>query len=475
MVELNILRQIPLFSELSDDQLDFAKLGRERWVESGEILAVEGEPSGYFWVLLEGEIQFMKKVGDRQVPWVNFGPWSYFGHELILLNQPHLATARATLKSYLMELDTQAFWKMMELCPSISRELLIVTAQRMQDLGTVSMQAEKLVSLGTLTAGLAQELRQVSATERQAVEQLQNLFQWFQPITVKLNAHRMTSEQQEFLLNLQQTILERMTTMPVETNPQAWRDQEEEIIQWLTEWSIPHQQHFAKVLTRAGLNTAVLNDIACVVPAGSVCAVLAWLKTTLKSLTLAHDVDQSTQHIAELVQAAKDYTYLDQAPLQEMDIHQGIERTLTVLNHRLEPGIKVIREYDRTLPAICVYGSDLNQVWTHLIDNAIDAMAGLGQLTLRTSQIGERVLVEIVDNGPGIPPDIQPYIFDQFFTTKVKDNGTGLGLPIAYRVVVNQHQGQIQVSSEPGCTCFQVYLPINLTESRQISVESQVA
>ena len=139
MFELNILRQIPLFSELSDDQLDFAKLGRERWVESGEILAVEGEPSGYFWVLLEGEIQFMKKVGDRQVPWVNFGPWSYFGHELILLNQSHLATARATLKSYLMELDTQAFWKMMELCPSISRELLIVTAQRMQDLGTVSM------------------------------------------------------------------------------------------------------------------------------------------------------------------------------------------------------------------------------------------------------------------------------------------------------------------------------------------------
>lgn len=475
MIDLNILHQIPLFSELSDEQFEFAKLGRERWIESGEILAVEGEPSGYFWVLLEGEIQCTKKVGDRQVPWVNFGPQSYFGHELILLNQPYLATARAMLKSYLLEFDTQAFWKMMELCPSISRNLLIVTAQRTQDLGTVSMQAEKLVSLGTLTSGLAQELRQVAGTGRQAVEQLQDLFQWLQPLSVKLNAHRMTSEQQEFLLNLQQTILERMVTFPVETNPQAWRAQEEEIIKWLTQRDIPHQQHFAKVLTRAGLDTAVLNDIASVIPSGAVCAVLAWLKTTLKSLALALDVEYSTHHIAELVQAAKDYTYLDQAPLQEIDIHEGIERTLTVLNHRLNPSIQVIREYDLTLPPIGVYGSDLNQVWTHLLDNAIDAIAGQGQLTLRTSQSGERVLVEIIDSGPGIPPEIQPYIFDQFFTTKATDNGTGLGLPIAYRVVVDQHQGQIQVASEPGCTCFQVYLPMDLTSSSHIPAKYQVA
>ncbi len=475
MINLNSLRQIPLFSELNDEQFEFAKLGNERWLESGEILAVEGEPSGYFWVLLEGEIQFTKNVGDRQVPWINFGPQSYFGHELILLNQPYFATTRAMLKSYLLEFDTQAFWKMMELCPSISRDLLIVTAQRTQDLGTVSMQADKLVSLGTLTSGLAHELRQVAGDGRQAVEQLQDLFQWLQPLTVKLNAQRMNFDQQEFLLNLQQTILERMITLPVKLNPQAWHVQEEEIIQWLTQRSIPHQQHFAKVLTRAGLDTIVLDDIASVIPSESVCAVLAWLKTTLKSLALANDVEQSTQHIAELVQAAKDYTYLDQAPLQEMDIYEGIERTLTILNHRLESGIKVKREYNCALPPICVYGSDLNQVWTHLIDNAIDAMAGSGELTLRTSQIGERVLVEIIDNGPGIPPEIQPYIFDQFFTTKATENGTGLGLPIAYRVVVDQHRGQIKVSSEPGCTCFQVYLPMNLTESNSISAKSQVA
>lgn len=474
MTNLNILRQIPLFSELSDEQFEFAQLGQERWLESGEILGIEGEPSGYFWVLLDGEVQFMKRVGDRQIPWLSFGPQSYFGHELILLNQPNLATARANLRSHLLEFDTDAFWRMMELCPSVSRDLMIVTAQRTQDLSTVSMQAEKLISLGTLTSGLALELRQVAATGKQAVDHLQKLFEWLQPLTVKLNAHHMDPEQQEFLLNLQQTILERMTTLPVETNPQAWRVQEDQLSHWLTEQDIPHPQMFAKVLTRAGLDITALEQIAAVVPKGSLCAVLAWLKATLKSLAIANDVEYSTQHIAELVQATKDYTYLDQAPLQEVDIHDGLEITLTVLCHRLESGIEVIREYDRSLPPICVYGSDLNQVWTHLIANAIDAMAGGGQLILRTSQVDDTVLVEVIDSGPGIASELQPYIFDQFFTTKGMDNGTGLGLPIAYRVVVDQHQGQIQVCSEPGCTCFQVYLPMNLTEASQPAA-SQVA
>jgi signal transduction histidine kinase len=475
MVDLCILRQIPLFSELREEQFEFAKLGQYRSLQSGEILAVEGEPSGYFWVLLEGEIQCSKRVGDRQVPWVNFGIHDYFGHELILLNHSYLATARATTKSQLLEFDRTGFWKMMELCPSISRELLISSAQRTQDLATLSLQAEKLISLGTLTSGLAQELRQVASSGRQAVENLQALFQWLQPITVKLNAHHMTSEQQTFLLNLQQTVLEQMMTLPVETNPQAWQTQEQEVIQWLTERGISKQEHFARVFTRAGLDTAVLDSITSVVPEGSICAVLAWLKTTLKSLALAKEVEASTHHIAELVQAAKDYTYLDRAALQEVDIHEGIERTLIVLNHQLK-GIEVVRDYDRTIPIICVYGSDLNQAWTHLIDNAIDAMTGQGQLTIRTAQVDDRVLVEIIDNGPGIPSEIQPYIFDQFFTTKLTNSGTGLGLPIAYRVVVNQHRGQIQVKSEPGCTCFQVYLPMDLTETNYPSVQShQVA
>jgi signal transduction histidine kinase len=475
MIDLNVLRQISLFAELRDHQFEFVQLGCERWLEGGEVLAVEGAPSGQFWVVLDGEIQCTKQIGDRQIPWVNFGSHSYFGHELILLGQPNLTTSRATCKSYLLEFDTAAFWRMMELCPSISRDLLIITAQRTQDLGTVSLQAEKLVSLGTLTSGLALELQQVASTGRQAVENLQGLFRWLQPLTVKLKAQQMNEAQQEFLLTLQQTVVERMSVFPAETNPKAWRIQEDALIQWLTERNIPYALQIAKILTRAGLDTTTLDEIAHVVPAESLCAVIAWLKTTLKSLAMANDVEYSTRHIAELVQAAKDYTYLDQAPLQEMDIHEGIDRTLTVLHHRLSPGIEVEQLYDRTLPPICVYGGDLNQAWTHLIDNAIDAMSGQGKLTIRTSQVEERLLVEIIDTGPGIPADIQPYIFDQFFTTKATDNGAGLGLPIAYRVVVDQHRGQILVSSEPGHTCFQIYLPMDLTESDHAPANSQVA
>jgi signal transduction histidine kinase len=481
MSDRTLLHQVPLFANLSETQFECVRLGQERWLEPDSILMVEGDSPGRFWVLLAGEVQCTKKMGDRQVPLTSLGAQSYFGHEQILLNQPCLATARVTLKSHLLEFDTAAFWNLLEQCPDISRTLLINTAQRAQALGSASMQAEKLVSLGTLTSGLSQELRQVSATGREAVEHLQALFQWLQSLTVKLNAHCMSAEQQEFLLDLQQSLLERMAPFPSETNVPAWQTQEAEIVDWLASRNLPHynscptQQQFAKILTRAGLDRVVLDNIAEVIPDASLCAVLGWLKSTLKSLALAHDIEYSTQRIASLVQTAKDYTYLDQAPLQEMDIHEGIENTLVMLCHRLEPGIDVIRAFDRTLPAICVYGSDLNQVWTHLIDNAIDAMHGQGQLTVRTAQQGDRVLVEIIDTGPGIAEDIQPFIFDQFFTTKATANGTGLGLPIAYRVVVNQHRGQLQVHSKPGCTCFQVYLPMDLTESSPVPTASQVA
>jgi signal transduction histidine kinase len=475
MIHPNTLRQIPLFRDLGDEQLEeIAKLGQKRSLSSGEILAFEGEPSETFWVLLEGEIQCTKQVGTRQIPWTNFTSHSYFGHELILLNQPCLATAKAFLNCELLEFSLFTFWKIIELCPSISRELFISTAQRTQDLGSLSMQAEKLVSLGTLTSGLAQELREVTQIGRDAVEELQELHRWLQPLTTKLNAQRMTSEQQKFLLNLQQNLLERTTVLPIDINLQVWQDLEIKLIEWLNERNIPHQEVFAKVLTRAGINIATIDQIANTVPAESVCAVLAWLKTTLKGLSLAHDVEYSTQRIAELVQAAKDYTYLDQAPLQEMDIHEGIERTLTMLHHRLRSGVEVIREYDRTLPPICVYGSDLNQVWTHLIDNAVAAMNGNGILTLRTSKVAQSIRVEVIDNGAGIPNEIQDHIFEQFFTTK-KEHGTGLGLPSAYRIIVYQHKGQIQVSSQAGCTCFQVDLPINLRKTQQSSISSQVA
>jgi signal transduction histidine kinase len=379
MIEIDTLRQISLFSGLSDEQCRFLEWGKERWLEMGEVLAIEGESPGYFWVLLEGEIHCTTLVGNRQIPWTTYEANTYFGHELILLDRPYPASARATCTCRLLEFDTEAFWKMLKLCPSINRELLVTTAQRSQNLDSVSMQAQKLISLGTLISGLARELSQPASVSRRATEQLQQMFQTIQPRCFDL----------------------------------------------------------------APQEAAQLNQI---------------------KLNLLDEIEQSTQRLSKVVQSAKDYAYLDRAPLQETDIHEGIENTLRMMGHRLNPGITVIREYDNSLPPICVYGSEINQVWTHLIENAIEAMAGRGTLTVRTSQAEDYLLIEVIDSGQGIPPEVQPYIFEQFFTTKESGQGTGLGLPIAYRVVVDRHQGQLIIDSQPGRTCFRVFLPTNLTQ-----------
>jgi signal transduction histidine kinase len=201
--------------------------------------------------------------------------------------------------------------------------------------------------------------------------------------------------------------------------------------------------------------------------------VLSWLEATLSGVGLLQEIKLSSTRISELVTAMKDYSYMDRAPLQEVDVHEGIESTLKILSYKLKQGVVVKREYG-DLPRICAYGRQLNQVWTNLIDNAIDATGGKGNIWIRTSQEGDspngdnsgsRILVEIADDGTGIPPDIQPRIFEQFFTTKEVGKGTGLGLDIARRIVVGQHKGDIRFDSQPGNTRFQVRLPIYRTEN----------
>ena len=196
------------------------------------------------------------------------------------------------------------------------------------------------------------------------------------------------------------------------------------------------------------------------VAADSLGDVLNWISAILTGVELLNEISQSTARISELVKAVKAYSYMDRAALQEVDVHEGIDCTLTILSHKLKGGVVVTREYDRSLPRISAYGSELNQVWTNLIDNAIDAMGGRGRIWVRTSRENDHVLVEIADNGPGIPPDIQPRIFEPFFTTKGVGEGTGLGLDISYRVVVAMHHGDISFFSKPGDTRFQVRLPI---------------
>jgi signal transduction histidine kinase len=221
----------------------------------------------------------------------------------------------------------------------------------------------------------------------------------------------------------------------------------------------------AQTLVAAGLDTVHLDTIRNNLPSGSLLDVLSWLEARFSSVVLLDEIQQSMVRISELVKAIKTYSYMDQAPIQEIDVHDGLESTLTILGHKLKAGggITVIREYDRTLPRITAYGNELNQVWTNIIDNAIDAIGERhGNILLRTKRENNNniVVVEISDDGPGIPQDIQPRIFEQFFTTKGIGKGTGLGLSISYRIVVEMHKGDISFTSKPGDTRFEIRLPM---------------
>jgi signal transduction histidine kinase len=222
---------------------------------------------------------------------------------------------------------------------------------------------------------------------------------------------------------------------------------------------VPDAWKIAPALADAGVDIPKLESLAAQVGEEVLSDALIRIASLLTISRLISEIEVSTKRISELVRAIKEYSYMDQAAMQEIDLHQGLENTLTILHHRLKDGIRVVREYDENLPKICAYGGELNQIWTNLISNAIEAMQGKGELRVRTARDLDRVLVEIGDNGPGIPGEVLPHIYEPFFTTKGVGEGTGLGLDTVCRIVRNHH-GEIRVSSQPGDTRFQVYLPI---------------
>jgi signal transduction histidine kinase len=240
----------------------------------------------------------------------------------------------------------------------------------------------------------------------------------------------------------------------------ARSDREEALTRWLDEQNVPEGWKLASTFVNAGLDAAWLESLLSKLTPQSRTAALNWLDARLNLQSLLKLVDQSTGRIADLVKAIKSYTHMDQSPMQEVDVHEGIESTLTMLGYKLK-NVKVVRTFDRSAPRITAYGGELNQVWTNLIDNAIDAVSGSGKICVSTFVEDNQLVVEIMDNGRGIPPDIQGRIFEPFFTTKGVGSGTGLGLLISHRIVANRHGGEIEFESKPGETRFKVRLPLS--------------
>ena len=456
---LNELRRVPLFEEVTDDELRWvAERGSEKQVRAGEVSAREGEPVEHLYVILEGELRITKEVDGGEVVINVYTPGTFFAEVPLLAGTPFLATGRALTDCRLFLLPNEAFRHMLTANPAFSHTVLETMAQRVKILQSVAGQRERLNSLSTLAAGLAHELNNPAAASRRAVRDLRESIATKGRLAVELGKS-LTPKGLEALAALEERAVAR-TTSPPSLAPLEQSEQEDKVAYWLDERGLEDGFNLAPAFVEAGLGPGWLEEVEAAMSYEVLPSVLAYLGATVMVVGLLEEAEAGVGRISDLIEAAKAYSNMDRAPLVELDVNEGIEQTLAVLGYRLGPNVEVAREYDPNLPRITAYGGELNQVWTNLIDNAIDAVDGKGQLRLRTTCEGDGVLVEVDDDGPGVPKDLQARVFEPFYTTKGVGAGVGLGLDISYRIVVGRHGGDIRVVSQPGDTRFQVRLPL---------------
>ncbi|RJS18436.1 hypothetical protein DRW03_25280 [Corallococcus sp. H22C18031201] len=455
---LEEVRRVPLLSGADDEEAAWLRAESvEVRLESGEWVGREGEPAS-FYIVLEGELRITKNVAGVEMLVSHFQAGDFFGEVPLLLGQGFLASARALLPSRLLRLTDRAFWQMLANCPTANEQILRTMAERSRALQTIAFQQEKLASLGTLAAGLAHELNNPVSAVMRGVHDLEDALHSLPTLALALDCHALAGEQVRALL-----VPGALAVVSLGSLDRS--DAEERLSEWLEARGVPEPWTLAPELVEAGLDAQRLAQDTEGLSGDVLTGTLRWVAATRGISVVLEQVRQAGGRISSLVNAARSYTYLDQAPLQRVDVHEGLESTLTMLAHRLR-AIRVVRDYDATLPRITAYGTELNQVWTSLIENAADAMAGsetgTGRLRLSTRRDGDHVVVEVADDGPGIPTEVQPRIFDPFFTTKGVGEGTGLGLSITHRVVSMLHRGELRVSSVPGDTRFEVRLPMDL-------------
>jgi signal transduction histidine kinase len=461
----DFLRRTPIFAALPDGDLDrLLETAESVSVKTGELLMAEGSPGGSLYVVLDGEFEVTKRSGDRDIVIAICGQGEILGEISLLDRSPRTASVRASRDSHVLMISQSAFQEFLIANPPAIIAILQIVTARLRSTESMLRQSQKMAALGTLAAGLAHELNNPAAAAQRGSAHLRDAIAEWLRLTRELQAANLDARQQQLLDALRVEFLDRPTS-PILLDPLARGDREYEVQAWLEERGVDEAWELAPALVGAGWDLPAVERVAASFGSEYLLSVVRWLGAGAAIFALLSEVGESVERISEIVKAVKTYSYLDQAPIQNVDVHEGLENTLVILRHKLKAGVRVTRDYAADLPRIEAFGSELNQAWTNIIDNAVDAMQGQGELRLRTSRSGANVLVEIGDSGPGIPPEIQERIFEPFFTTKPPGIGTGLGLHITYNTIVQKHRGQIRIVSQPGETTFQIELPIRLKSS----------
>jgi signal transduction histidine kinase len=461
------LRTMFLFEALTPEQLDWiAQRSRVELFPAGGTIYTEGEPATCFYVLLAGTITMTRRVAGDEIEVVRSSQRGSYGGATSSFTPPpsgqqhrYPGSLRAVTDVAMMALPADEFAPQLRAWFPTAMHLIegMLIAQRTSQV--LVGQREKLVALGSLTAGLTHELNNPAAAAVRATASLRDRMAGMRRKLALLAKTNIDADALARLVELQEDAVKRVADAPT-LSPLETSDREDDMGGWLEDHGIEDAWELAAVFVGAGLTPDWMEQLPSVTGGEDLAGSVRWLAYSVETEMLMTEIEEATRRISTLVTAAKNYSHMDRAGHEEVDVHEGLKSTLVIMTHRLR-GITVVKELDFTLPKVLAYPGELNQVWTNIIDNAAAAMNGSGTLTVRTSRDRDWLLVEICDTGPGIAPELQKRIFEPFFTTKGVGEGTGLGLDISWKIVVNRHGGDIRVVSEPGDTRFEVRLPLS--------------
>jgi len=459
------------FQQLPRERLEWACDRAEKLqAPAGTVLLAEGgEPQG-FLILVEGRVSISRQSEGVEMPIGSQDAPGFFGEIPVLTDDPVPVTIRTLSESFLYRIDSCDFLTLLHECRGFERSIFRTLAQRVRGLESFLRGREKMAALGTLSAGLAHELNNPTAALVRALSDVIPAILRLEIMNQRYGSENPDPEH----TRAWQTVRERGYEAILHQPPDAMTrsDREDELLDWLEAYGVEDAWKLVEPLAAGNVDVATLEEL--LAPWRDRSDELRdmgirWLALSFDVMSTIENGLRGAKRISELVRSMKSYAHLDRGAQQFVDVHDGLEDTLRLFTFKLKRGINVQRNYDTSLPQICAYGSELNQVWTNLIDNALDAMGETGTLAIATHRDGNYARVEIVDSGPGIPPEVQSRILEPFFTTKPVGKGSGLGLDAVSRIVRNRHLGSVSVASEPGRTCFVVCLPIPETAANASS------